>query len=75
MYMGHSTVLDATFCVRQTRLSNMSVQCHIQNFISFIPNKTICWMGSISIWQKKGWFKCLDLHIAFIYYDYYQNSK
>ena len=23
-------------------LSNASVQCHIHNFISFIPNKTIC---------------------------------
>ena len=75
IHMGHSAVLGATFCVRPTCPSDMSVQCHIHNFISFIPNKTICWMGSISIRQKKGWFKCLDLHIAFIHYDYYQNPK
>ena len=73
--MGHSTLLGATFCVCQTRLSNMSVQCHIHNFISFIPNKTICWIGSISIWQKRCWFKFLDLNIACIQYDYYQNPK
>ena len=32
-------------------------------------------MGSISIWQKKCWFKFLDLNIACIHYDYYQNPK
>ena len=39
---GHSTVLGDTFCVHQTRLSNMYVQCHIHNIIFIIPNKTIC---------------------------------
>ena len=73
--MGHSMVLGDTFCVCQTRPSNMFVQCHIHIFISFMPNKTICWMGSIFLWQKRGWFKCLDLHIAFLQYDYYQNPK